>query len=193
MEIHKLLADSIQLDTVRLKVYSDAERFKFDGQVRNNRKNPQYVFNAFIEGQIVEKGLALNFRSYDYRDVLGVKLGATAEMEQGGIRMRMLTDNPVIGYKDFTINDDNYIFVGNDKRLSARLRMRSSDGVDVQLKSEDDNDDVLQDLTLSISKLKIEDIVAVIPYMPRMSGTIDGDFHFIQTASDISVSSTMSV
>ena len=193
MEIHRLLADSIQLDTVRLKVYSDAERFKFDGQVRNNRKNPQYVFNAFIEGQIVEKGLALNLRSYDYRDVLGVKLGATAEMEQGGIRMRMLTDNPVIGYKDFTINDDNYIFVGNDKRLSARLRMRSSDGVDVQLKSEDDNDDVLQDLTLSISKLKIEDIVAVIPYMPRMSGTIDGDFHFIQTASDISVSSTMSV
>ncbi|MDD7319317.1 MAG: translocation/assembly module TamB domain-containing protein [Prevotella sp.] len=193
MEIQRLLADSMLLDTVRLKLHSDTGGFFFNGQVRNNRRNPQYVFNALFDGRLVERGLAINLRYFDQRDSLGVSLGAVAEMEQGGIRMRMFTDNPVIGYKHFSINQDNYIFMGNDRRLSARLRMSSDDGVDVQLYSDDDNTDALQDLTLSISRLKIEDIVAVVPYMPRMSGTVNGDYHFIQTPSDISVGSIMSV
>lgn len=193
MEVHRLLADSVQLDTVRLIMYSDAGQFRFNGQVRNNKKNPQYVFNALIDGYLVEKGLALSLRYYDHRDVMGIRLGATAEMEEEGIRMRLITDNPVIGYKNFAVNEDNYVFMGNDRRLSANLRMNSADGVYVQLFSTDNNTDALQDLTLSINKLKIEDIVAVVPYMPRMSGTIDCDYHFIQTEEDISVSTTINV
>lgn len=194
MEIHRLIADSVQLDTVRLALYSDGGQFRFKGQVRNNIKNPQYVFNAFIDGSVMDKGIALNVRYYDQRDVMGVRLGATAEMEDDGIRLHMLTDNPVIGYKSFTVNDDNYVFIGKDRRLSARLKMHSDDGVEVMLSSADDNADALQDLSLSVNRVKIGDLVAVLPYMPRMSGTASGDFHFIQTKDeDISVNATMSV
>ncbi|MEE3446777.1 MAG: translocation/assembly module TamB domain-containing protein, partial [Prevotella sp.] len=178
---------------VRLTLYSDDTQLRFNGQVRNNQKNPQYVFNTLFNGYLQEKGATLNLRYYDQKDVLGVRLGAVAEMEDNGIRMRLLTDDPIIGYKKFNINKDNYVFLGDDKRVSAQLRMRSDDGVDVQVYSDDSNTDALQDLTLSLHKLKIEDIVAVIPYMPRMSGTLDGDYHFIQTPDDITVGSTMSV
>ena len=193
IEVHKLLVDSMQLDTVRLTLFSDDSQLRFNGQVRNNQKNPQYVFNTLFNGYLQESGATLNLRYYDQKDVLGIRLGAVAEMQEHGIKMRLLTDDPIIGYKKFNINKDNYVFLGDDKRVSARLRMRSDDGVDVQVYSDDDNTDALQDLTLSLSKLKIEDIVAVIPYMPRMSGTLDGDYHFIQTSENITVGSTMNV
>lgn len=193
IEVHRLLADSIQLDTVRLNFYSDNQQLRFNGQVRNNKRNPQYVFNALFNGYLQEKGATLNLRYYDQEDRLGVRLGATAQMEDNGLRMRLLTDDPIIGYKKFSINKDNYVFLGDDKRVSAQLRMRSDDGVDVQVYSDDDNTEALQDLTLSLNKLKIEDIVAVLPYMPRMSGTLEGDYHFIQTPDNITVGSTMSI
>lgn len=191
--VNKLLVDSMQLDTVRLSLYHDDTQLRFNGQVRNNNKNPQYVFNSLFNGYLQESGAMLNLRYYDQKDVLGVRLGAKAEMEEHGIRMRLLTDDPIIGYKKFNINKDNYVFLSDDKRVSAQLRMRSDDGVDVQVYSDDDNAEALQDLTLSIDKLKIEDIVAVIPYMPRMSGTLSGDYHFIQTPDNITVGSTMNV
>ena len=193
VEVHRLLADSMQLDTVRLTLFSDDTQLRFNGQVRNNNRNPQYVFNTLFNGYLQETGATLNVRYYDQKDVLGIRLGAVAEMQEHGIKMRLLTDDPIIGYKKFDINKDNYVFLSDDKRVSARLRMRSDDGVDVQVYSDDDNTEALQDLTLSISKLKIEDIVAVIPYMPQMSGTLDGDYHFIQTPENITVGSTMNV
>lgn len=83
--VNRLLADSIQLDTVRLYVESDSINMTYHGQIQNNKNNPQYVFNALFDGYLLTNGTGVNLRLYDEKNRLGAKLGAVAEMVDSGI------------------------------------------------------------------------------------------------------------
>ena len=95
LAINRLLADSIQLDTVRFSVVSDSTTINYHGQVRNNKNNPQYVFNALFNGHVTQHGLNVDLSLYDAKDVLGAKLAAEAEMVDSGIVARMSPDDIV--------------------------------------------------------------------------------------------------
>jgi len=193
MQIVELRADSMLLDTIRFYVKSDSAKCNYNGQIRNGRNNPQYVFNALFDGFVYEKNAGLNVRYYDANNRLGVKLGAKAALEENGIRLHLLTDDPILGYKQFRVNEDNYVFMGRDRRISAHLNLIADDRTAVQIYSNDDNTDALQDVTISLNRFDLEKITSVLPYMPRMTGLMDSDFHMIQTADQLSVSSTLSV
>mgnify|MGYP000054943409 CR=1 FL=1 len=56
------------LDTVRFNIVSDSTQCSYNGQVRNNSDNKQYVFNALFDGYVFEKGSGVNFKVYDAKD-----------------------------------------------------------------------------------------------------------------------------
>ena len=71
--------------------------------------------------------------------------------------------------------------------------MKASDGTGLQIYTNDANEDALQDITLSVNKLNLDDIFALLPFTPNMTGVLDGDFHAIQTKDELSLSSTLQV
>ena len=193
LQVDSLVAYGVQLDTIRFNVNSTDDKITYSGQLRNGKNNPQYVFNALFNGGMTEKGTSLMARLYDNDNRLGIDLGMIAEMENGGIRARILGKNAVLGYKQFGVNDDNYIFLGNDRRVSAKIKLLAADGTGVMLQSNDDNHEVLQDITVSLNKFDLEKILSVIPYTPDISGNMNGDFHIIQTTDVVTISSAISV
>jgi len=193
LQIGSLLVDSILLDTINLALRSDEERTSYEGQIQNFADNPQYTFNALFNGAIYEDGTHLEAKLYDKEDKLGVRMGLAATIEQNGYRLHSYGQDPILGYKKFDINDDNYVFVGNDRRVSADVKLVADDGTGVQIYSDDDNTDALQDITVSLNKFNLEKVLSVIPYTPDIAGILDGDFHLIQTENDISVSSALQV
>lgn len=50
VRLDSLVASGVQLDTIRLAFKSDSVKTEFDGQVRNNRYNKQFVFDARFRG-----------------------------------------------------------------------------------------------------------------------------------------------
>lgn len=191
MHILSMMADSMQLDTVRLNFVSDSTNITFNGQVRNNKKNPQFVFNTLFDGYLLERGAGVNLRYYDSNDKLGVRLGAEAALEEHGIRLHMLSKDAVIAYRPARINDDNFVYLADNRRVSANLAILADDGTGLKVYSNDENEEALQDLTLSLNKLNLEEVVSVIPYMPDIKGLLNGDFHFVQTEEHLTVSSSM--
>ena len=193
LQVGNLVYDSICIDSVRFAILTDSTGFKYNGQVRNAPGHPQYAFNALFDGSIIEKGATVNAKLYDSNDKLGFRLGAMASIEQNGVMLNLTDKNPVIGYIPFDVNDDNYVFLGDDRRLSADLKLKSDDGTHIQVYTDDENTDALQDLTVSVGKIDIAQILSMLPYMPKVEGVLDGDFHIVQTPNDLSVSSSMSV
>jgi hypothetical protein len=43
------------------------------------------------------------------------------------------------------------------------------------------------------SRFNLDKVLSVIPYMPDITGIMDGDFHFIQTKEELSVSSNLKI
>ena len=191
--VDRLVADSIQLDSINFAIRTDSTGFKYNGRVYNGPDNPQYSFDAYVDGSILEQGADANIKLYDKDKKLAFDLGAMASIEQNGVMMHLTKDNPVLGYIPFSANKDNYIYLGDDKRLSANLKLKSDDGMLMQVYTNDDNQEALQDLTLTVGKLDLARIVSQLPYMPDVAGIADGDFHLVQTKSDLSVSSSVHV
>lgn len=193
MEIDSLVADSMLLDTIRLNLLSTDKDFTYKAQVRNNKNNPQYCFNALLDGGLFEKGTRLTAKIYDENNKLGLGFGIEGAMEKQGINLHFFGDDPVLGYKTFHVNDSNYVFLGDDRRVSADLVLKASDGTGVQVFTNDENKEALQDITVSLNKFDLEKILSVLPYTPSVSGIMNGDFHVIQTKDELSVSSSLSV
>jgi hypothetical protein len=196
LQLLSLNADSIRIDTIKLHLRDREKKgLTFQGQVTNNRRNPQFVFNALVDGNLHEHGANVGVRFFDDKNTLGLRIGARADMEQDGLRMRLMPERPTIGYQEFTLNKDNFLFVGqNDFKLQAKIDLLSDDGTGVKIYSEDQNPSMLQDLTVSLHRFDLDKFTTALPYVPRITGILDGDFHLTMNQQEqISVASDMQV
>lgn len=193
LSLDSLVASGVQLDTIRLAFKSDSVKTDFEGQVRNNRSNKQFVFDARFRGAFHEQSLYFGTRIFDARERLGIALGLRAQMEHNGVRVSLGGIDPVLGYKKFKVNKNNYVFFANDKRLSADMALRADDGMAVRVYT-NDSTEALQDVTIGLTRFDLQKVLAVVPYAPNISGILNGDFHYIsQHEGDMSVSSSVSV
>ncbi|MCF0207985.1 MAG: translocation/assembly module TamB domain-containing protein [Bacteroidaceae bacterium] len=194
MTLYGLNADSILLDTISINLKSDAQTCVYSGQVKNGKDNPQFTFNSLFHGKLNKHGAEANVTIMDVREKVGVQLGAEAEILADGVRLTILDDDGIIlGYQPFKVNSDNYIMLGRNNRVSADMKLRSSDGKGIGIYTNDDNLEALQDITLTVNKLDLQQLLSAIPYAPNVSGIIEGDFHYIQDEKKFSVSSSSGV
>ena len=192
--IHSLKIDDTLLDTINVRITQRDDHLSFGGQVRNNKRNPDFVFNALFDGILQERGATIGVRYYDSKDKLGARLGAQAEMVDSGINIHLVPSRPTLGYKEFNLNKDNYIFLGRQNRVQAKIDLIADDGTGVKVYSEDSDPTALQDITISLNRFNLDEVTSVIPYAPRMSGLLNGDFHVVQDAGgQISVVSDLAV
>ena len=192
--LYSLNYDSTRIDTVRLNLTQKGERLSYQGQICNNKKNPQFVFNALLDGHIHEHGALAGLRYYDAKGKMGVRLGATAEMEDEGLRLRLMPERPTIGYKEFNLNKDNYIFITKGKRIQAKVDLVSDDRTGLKLYTENQDSTMLQDLTLSLHRIDLGEVTSVLPYLPKITGRLNGDYHILQDQNErYSIASDMAV
>ncbi len=178
--IHSFVYDGTQLDTVNFRLTQRKERLSFGGQIRNNKRNPQFVFNALFDGVLQERGATMGVRYYDSENKLGARIGAQAEMVDSGINVHLVPDRPTLGYKEYALNKDNFLFLGSDRKVKAKIDLVADDGMGVKIYSEESNPNALQDITVSLNRFNLGEITSVLPYVPRMTGTLDGDYHVVQ-------------
>jgi hypothetical protein len=192
--LYSLVYDSTRIDTVRLSLIQKGERLTYQGQIRNNRRNPQFVFNALIDGHLHEHGALAGLRYFDEKDRMGIRIGATAEMEAEGIRLKLMPDRPTVGYKEFNLNPDNYIFLGKGNKIQAKVDLIADDKTGLKLYTADQDSTMQQDLTVSVNRLDLGELTSVIPYLPRVNGYLQGDYHIVQDQDGhFSVASDMAI
>ncbi len=205
MHLYSLVYDSTRIDTVRLALTQKGERLTYQAQVRNNRRNPQFVFNALIDGHLHEHGLLAGLRYYDKDGRMGVRLGATASMVDEGVRIQLMPERPTIAYKEFNLNKDNYLLIDHNNRLQAKVDLIADDNTGVKIYSNNPSspEDLevqeapspyLQDLTISLNRIDLGELTSALPYLPRINGRLNGDYHIVMDQQEkISVVSDMAI
>ena len=188
--VYSLVADSNRIDTLDFRVITRAEgqgrriserHVSFNIHAQNNKRNPQLVFNAMLDGAIHQKGAVVGLRFFDAKNRLGIRLGANAELLETGINLHLVPERPTIGYKEFNLNSDNFVFLGRNNHIKAKVNLIADDGTGVKVYSDDDSSEYQQDLTISLNKLNLDELTSVLPYsLPNMGGLLNGDFHVVQ-------------
>ena len=152
------------------------------------------MFNALLDGHFHEHGALVGLRYFDAKGKMGVRLGATAEMEDKGLRLRLMPERPTIGYKEFNLNKDNFIYIAKDKKIQAKVDLISDDRTGLKLYTENQDSTMLQDLTLSLHHIDLGEVTSVIPYLPKITGRLNGDYHILQDQNErYSIATDMAV
>ena len=167
---------SLQLDTIYADILHDTEGIKLNSTIHNYRKGNPHHFTASVDARLQERGFYAAMLFSDEKGKKGIDLGVRAETYQGTARFTLYPKNPVFAYRTFTINDDNFISINRQGMIRADVHLVADDGTGLLVYSEP-TDETTNDVTLSVSNLNLKELCDVIPYMPRMSGVVNGDFH----------------
>ena len=190
--IYRLTPGAMQLDTIRMRMYQDSTGVKMYAHIRNAKRNPHITFDARLNASLLPTGAAANLVYYDERGRKGVDLGLLATIEEEGFRLHLDPLNPILAYRTFHLNDRNYVMLGRGNRIYANLDLLADDGTGLKLYSSP-NEEALQDLSMSLNRFNLGELMTVLPYAPRLTGYLHGDAHLIQTPENLSVSTDLTV
>ena len=195
--LHGLRVDSLQLDTIYLTLRQDTSHLALQGGVINGPRNPQYVFHAYLDGDIRSKDVNMNINYIDGKGKTGLQLGFNAQPVVNGGRnggangllVYLTPDEPIVAYRKFLFNENNnWLYLHQDKRLYANIDMKSDEGLRFRMRSDRSDTISLQNMTVELSRLKLQELSSILPYMPELGGLITVDATYLQSATSMQVS-----
>ena len=192
ISIDSLVYNNIHLDTIRANLTSEDGQLKYALSLKNNHSNI-YPYHGYLQGKLYEHGLQTHATILDSKGEKGFDIAVQAAMKGRGIQLSVTSPQAILGYKSFIVNDSNYIYIGRDRRLSANLRLQSADGTGMMVSTEDTDSTSLQNVTLSMNHFELGRLFTILPFAPKLSGMLDGDYHLVQTDNELSIASDMTI
>ena len=178
LNIGSLRNGTLLVDTIDLRLYQDTTGMKMGGYARNYRKQNPHKFEVQLNAFLHRTGAGAKVTLLDEKGTKSVELGLMAAMAEGGMRLSLYPEHPVIAYRNFTVNSDNFIYLGRDKKVRADMRLLADDGTGLDLYTME-ADSTANDITLSLTDINLGELSDVLGFLPQMKGLLSGDIHVV--------------
>ena len=190
--MHHLNTGAILLDTVTCSLMQKEERLSMQAKVKNGPKNKVVSFESTINANLTSNGAAAHLIFLDAKGQKGIDLGMQADVTPEMLNIHFKPLNPIIAYRNFKLNEGNFIRLIKGNKVMALLDLLADDGTGLKLYSTE-NEEAEQDLSLSVNRLNLGELSSVIPFMPTIEGFLHGDLHYMQADSTITISTDLTV
>lgn len=151
----------------------------------NNRPGTMDDFaHVNLNGYVADDKAAVMVKQANIKNEQGYFLGFSAEFTDSIANLRMVPYKPVIGYKQWTVNQDNvisYNFVDkhldanlelkNDKSLLHIFTMHNHDAAPTDSTGRRTPDDIM----IRLSDIHLQDWLSISPFAPPIKGDIGAD------------------
>lgn len=166
----------LRIDTIYSDIMQDSTGVKLLSRIDNYRKDNPNRFTATIDAYVLASGAGADLVFRDEHGDTGIDLGLQADVQDDGLRIHFYPRTPIIAYRRFTVNEDNYLTIGRDSTLRANIDLLADDGTGLKLYGTP-TPEGHNDLTLSVNRLNIGELSSVLLWLPPMKGYLSGDFH----------------
>lgn len=177
--VRKFVAGETRLDNIGFSAFQHSRFMVYRASVDNNPGTMDAFAHVSLNGYVAGNKIGAYFRQRNIKDETGYNLGLVLAMSDSIMSLRFTPFKPVIAYKNWTVNEDNFVeFNVHTRHLDANLSMT---GDDSHLKLFTEHSDSLhgqEDVVLNISNLKLADWMAVSPFAPPVKGDISADMRF---------------
>ena len=187
MFLYGLHTDSLQLDTIYFTTAQEPEKVVFKGGVKANAYPKQEAFDVSLQGDLSAEQAHAMIEYLNGKKQRGAYIGFVAQLHKNGISLRVSPDKPTLVYRQFTANEDNYVYLSDQGRIHANLRLYDDRKTGINFYSTPDST-VQQDLTLALNRISMAEFRRIIPYMPDISGLINAEAHYVQASNATQVS-----
>ncbi len=172
-----------KMDTLTFNVAQDGNRLNYKGRLRNRPGTLDLWAAVDVDGYFRPGRLGMDFHQRDISGQSGFRFGAYADLSPDStITMHIDPLTPTIGYRNWLVNQDNFIrYDFASKHIDANLRMYSEDSsLDLYTEhaSESHDDGAHNDsenLIVRLKNIRIQDWITLNPFAPAIKGNISTD------------------
>lgn len=182
--MRSFVGGTLQLDDIDMTLVQDTSRLRLNGYIHNYKKRNPNKFEAHLDLNLLNNGAEVMLDFADKDGNTGIQLGANARIGEGQMEITVTPERPVIAFRQFEINPDNYIILGKDGSARANVELVDALGTGMRLYGEPI--DSLNDMTLSFYRVNLKEISSVLPYVPRVEGMLNSDFHVMMAPDNFS-------
>ena len=192
--IHSMSIGTTTIDTLTLDAGQWRGRYlAFNAHMGNRRGTWDDFAQVDINGGI--KGATVDFlvTQRDITGSTGYRVGANATLTESSVVTRLFPSHPIIGYREWTINDDNFFNLDYRTRMiDANVNLRSNASA-VKFVTERAPGATTERILVDIDSLLIEEWTRFLPSLPPMSGAVHADADFTFDGTNIEGESGLKV
>ncbi|MDE5969520.1 MAG: translocation/assembly module TamB, partial [Muribaculaceae bacterium] len=172
-QLLKLKSGSVKLDTISLAINQIGKYLTLNTDVNNARGTWDEMAHLNLTGYLVDAKAGLFFKQSNISNKTGYSIGMVAQTADSVVTINLVPYNPVIGYKDWTVNSDNYITYNLIHRhVDADLHMHSNESSIALFTDHNDSIRGQEDINLIVKDIHIADWLSINPFAPPMKGDL---------------------
>ncbi len=178
--VHQLSVGDRAIDTLRFHANEQDDKYlTFDVHMGNAPGTWDDFAQVDVTGGALGSTLDLMVVQHNINGEMGYQLGANATLDKDEIKARLFPTRPVIGYRNWEVNADNYFNFNYKTRMLDVDFLIKNDSSSLALKSEKTDDPNKENILLDINNLKLDQWTTYVPALPTMSGTVNGNVNVL--------------
>ena len=184
-----------RLDTLSFSALQHSRFLIYKASLGNEPGTMDAFAKVDINGYVARDKISVFAKQQNIEGKQGFNLGAITSIGDSVINVKLVPLTPMIGYKNWTVNKDNFIdynfynhhFDANVQLVSqqSHLKLYTEHVESQQLHQED--------VVLNIHNIQLAEILKVSPYAPPIKGAVSADMRFRWDESSVSGNGTMTL
>lgn len=184
--VYSLMQDTTRIDTISFAIRQDSLGLLYDAGVIKTKFRQQAPFTAGVKGKIRNTFADAEVLYTDGKGDTGILLGLRADKVEEGINLHLFPDNPILAFRPFKLNPDNYILYKNEKDIAANVRLSGDENASLWIHSLPEKDK-MEELHLELSQINLDVISKAFTEIPAMQGILSADMQYAPSDSSFLV------
>lgn len=189
--------EAIKLDTISAKLLTRGDALLLGININNRPGTLDEFAHVALKGRIEGREGKFSLRQQNLAGRTGYELGLLANVEDSIIGLRFTPTQPVIAYKRWTVNDDNYLALNpHTLHLHANIDARGDESrIQILTTEHSDFDSIAapNELMVKISDIHIQDWLQISPFAPPVAGNVNADLTVSYTNKSVNGYGTVDI
>ena len=191
--VYAFKKDSVRVDTAFFELAQDSTKFDYHVGMQCSDQPLIPAFRAYLDGFLKANEVDAHLTYFDKKDRKGIDLGVRGLATDSCVNFSLYPKTPIIAYREFSLNSDNYITTRPNRPIMADVRLTSLSDSSYVAVYADESDIGKQIANVIATDLNIGELLKVVPVpgLPAMSGWLDVDATYIDQGENFMVEGTM--
>lgn len=168
-----LTSKDMRIDTISFGAVQHGKFLAFTGAMNNRPGIMDDFAHVTLSGYLADDKVTLVLRQRNIKDEQGFYLGLNLNVTGDEAILRFVPYTPTIGYKQWTLNKDNFIeynFVNH--HIDANLAMESDKSYLKIFTEHQEGSGHQEDVILQMSRIQLADWLSISPFSPPIKGEL---------------------
>lgn len=175
----KLKIGETRLDKVTFTMLQHGRVMIYNVSTDNKRGTIDEYAHVNMFGFVGSNKMSAYVKHRNIDDSVGFDVGAMATFSDSIVSISVVPQNPIIGYKKWTINDDNVMEYNlYTNHFDANFNMKSGNSL-ISLQTEHKtSEDHQEDIELKMANINLAEWLKASPFLPPIKGLVSADMRF---------------